>query len=130
MSGDSELDDMIARIRLLEGGAEATAKAAAPLVEAAVKSTAAARTSPDGVAWPAKKDGSPALVNAAEAVKAEAVGSAVRLRLVGTPTGDQLAQAIQNAKRPILPVAGRLGKPVTEALSTAARGLCNRSVGR
>lgn len=126
-----ELDTMIAKVRALGAAPEEVAKLAAPLVEAAVKQTAAAGTSPDGVAWAPRRDGRPALVNAAAAVAARAIGPVVQLRLVGTPTGSQTAQAIQNHYRPILPSkASELPKPVTAALTEAGRRYFNRSMGR
>jgi hypothetical protein len=130
MSGEAALDDMILKLTKL-GNVEDVAKTAAPLVEAANRQTAAAGTSPDGVAWaPRKKDGTAALQNAAAAVEAVSVGPKVRLRLVGTSTGNQRVQAIQNHARPILPSTGRLGKPITSAITEAATQYFNRSMGR
>jgi hypothetical protein len=126
----SALDDLIAKVQRL-GELPALAELAAPLVEAAVRGTAAAGTSPDGTPWPPRRsDGARALQNAAESVKAVAVGRSIRLQLVGTSTGDAQVQAIQNAKRPILPVVGRpLPAPVNAALTVAARRYFARAMG-
>ena len=128
-SGDAALQGMIDKLAVL-GRVEDLAKSSAPLVVAAVKSTAAAGTSTDGVPWLPRKDGSPALQNAAAAVEGDADGATIHLRLVGTSTGSQRAQAIQNHTRPILPLPGRLGKPVTSALTAAAQRYFARSLGK
>jgi len=131
MSGFSALDEMMISLSRL-GNVEELARLAASAVQAANRQTAAAGTSPDGVAWaPRKKDAAPALQNAAAAVQAAAVGSKVVLRLVGTATGSQRVQAIQNHTRPILPSSrAQIGKPITEALTGAARYYFNRSMGK
>jgi hypothetical protein len=131
MNGIAQLDEIIRKVSAFgDGGTEAIAKEAAPLLEKINKATASAGTSTDGVAWKSKQDGSRALRNAAAAVEAVAIGSKVRLRLVGTATGDQKVQAIQNHYRPILPIAGRVGEPMIGALTEAGRRYFNRSMGR
>lgn len=122
-----DLDGIIASVRKL-GDVDAIAKTAAPLVEAAVKRTAAAGTSPDGTPWPPRKDGKPALANAAAAVEAVAIGPVVQVRLVGTSTGSQTAQAIQNHTRRILPDPSNLGGPVLAAFDTALEQHVARSM--
>lgn len=121
MTTTDGIDAMIHQLGAIGDSANGIAKVAAPLMEAAVKKTAAAGTSPDGTPWRSKKDGDPALKNAAQSVQGRAIGSVVELRLVGTATGDAKVQAIQNARRPILPKPGMAPAPVAEALQTAAR---------
>ena len=133
MSGFSELDAMIAKVRSLEGAPEAIAKIAAPLVQAAAKSTAAAGTTPSGEKWaPRKGGGAPVLSNAAAAVEAVAIpGPKVRLRLVGTSTGSQKVQAIQNHTRPIIPKYGdELAGPIAGAMTEACKRYFRRSMGK
>jgi hypothetical protein len=109
------IDAMIEKMRELGASGERVAKAAVPLVEAAVKATAAAGLSPNGKPWPARKDGKQALVNAAAAVACRARGSVVQLYLQGTSTGSQKVQAVQNARRGILPAKGEGPPPVVVA---------------
>ena len=112
---------MISKLRALGVAPARVAEVAAPLVEAAVKETAAAGESPDGKAWRPRKDGAPALANAAAAVKARALGAVVQLYLQGTSTGSQKVQAIQNSRRSIIPAKGEgAPKVVLKALERAA----------
>jgi hypothetical protein len=136
MSGDSELEDFIARVRSLGTASEDVAKAAVPGVLAVVKESAAAGRSPNGAAWAAGKDGGRVLANAASAVDCRAIGSTVQLRIVGNATGDQKAQSIQHwgskriPARPILPEAGAsLPKPIVGELTRAAQHYFKRSMG-
>lgn len=108
------LDAIIAKVRSVAAMAEQVAKESAPLVEAEAKRTAGAGTSPGGQAWADRKDGKPALVNAASAVKARSVGDVVQVALGSTETGSAKVQAIQNTTRQIIPAKG-------EALPTSYR---------
>jgi hypothetical protein len=130
MSGDAEIQRMIETVQKLGGSATEVAKIAAPQVQAVVQASASKGTTPDGTAWAPKKDGSPALVNAAAAVECRALGTVVQLRLVGTPTGSQKVQAIQNHTRGILPDRGKaIPLPIVGALTKAARFYFNRAMG-
>jgi hypothetical protein len=121
---------MIAKMRELGASGERVAKAAVPLVEAAVKATAAAGLSPNGKPWAARKDGKPALVNAAAAVACRARGPVVQLYLQGTSTGSQKVQAVQNARRGILPAKGEGPPPVVvKALEEAGAKVFKEIVG-
>jgi hypothetical protein len=112
------LDDMIASMRRLGTLPELAAAKAAPLVSAVSKVSAAAGRTPNGDPWPPRKDGHPALQNAAAAVSAVAVGSVVQIRLDGTSTGDQQVQAIQNARRQIIPASGEgIPAPIASAIA-------------
>lgn len=62
-------------VRELEQLAERGAEEAAPLVEEQLKKTAAAGQDSFGAPWPPKKDGSRALVHAADHVSARAAGA-------------------------------------------------------
>lgn len=78
------LERMIAACRAFEGLPRDAAPIAARQVEATVKATAAAGTSPDGEAWaPRKKGGGRPMTGAAGAVSAAAVGTVVLIKLVG-----------------------------------------------
>jgi len=128
MSG--ELDGIIDRVRALGRFPEELAATAAPGVEAAVKATAAAGTTPAGKPWAPKKDGTSPLTNAAAAVHARAVGTVIELRLDGTSTGSQKVQAIQNTRRNILPPKGEgVPAPIVKAISDAAAKTFSRITG-
>ncbi len=79
----SGLDEMIASFRNLETLEARTAALAAPLLEKASKEQVAKGLTPEGTPWAPKKDGSRALVNAAEHVHAETSGETVTLVVDG-----------------------------------------------
>jgi hypothetical protein len=108
---------ILQKLRALRVLPQLAAAEAAPRIEQALKTTAAAGTTPSGEAWAPRKDGSRALANAAQAVTATAAEATVHVRLEGTSTGDAKAQGIQNAKRRIIP---QNGEPLPEAVSKAA----------
>lgn len=114
MDGDRDLDAMLARLRGLGKSLPLeAARRAAPLVEAAVKKTAAAGTSPDGKPWPERKKGGRALEHAADHVTAKAVGSSVVVTLAG-PDVIHNYGTTRLPKRQVLPDAGA-GVPPTIA---------------
>ena len=121
MDGDGALSALIARFRSLGRLPADAAKLAAPLVEEAVKATAAAGTTPDGKAWAPRKDGGRPLVHAADALSAKAVGSTI----VVTLTGPEVFHNAGNGhveKRQILPDGGAgLPKNVAAALTKASK---------
>ncbi len=129
--GDAEMDRIIRSVQSLAGAPVAVAALAAPLVQTAVQTTAAAGTSPDGTPWkPRKDDGRRALANAAEAVQCRAIGPVVQLSLGSTSTGSAKVQAIQNAQRPILPDRGAaLPSTIVQALGLAAHRFFARATG-
>jgi hypothetical protein len=129
MDGDAALAAFIDRVRALGKLPETAAKVAAPLVLEAAKETAAAGTDPDGTAWAPRKDGGRALVNAAEALSVETVGTVVVLRL----TGPEVIHNYGNTRVPrrrILPDGGA-GIPanITKALIKGAQQAFARTTG-
>lgn len=100
------LDTIMQKIRALGGLAATAAHRAAPLVEERSTATAAAGTTPTGQAWAPKKDGTPALVNAAAAVSVVALDTVVQIKLIDSSTGSAQVQSIQQAKRKIIPSLG------------------------
>jgi hypothetical protein len=130
MNGYAQLDAMIAAVKALGELPERVAAEAAPAVQAVLRKTAAAGTSPDGVPWAATKEGKPALKNAAAAIHVTAKGPVITARLEGTSTGSAKVQAVQNHTRPILPVRGDdLPKSVANAVTQAAERVFRRTVG-
>lgn len=108
MSGaEGLLRALSARLRRLGRLPAELAKEAAPDVEAAIRATAAAGTTPDGVAWaPRKTDGGRALANAAQAVTAKADGASVRVTVRGIEARHHLGRVRGGVKRQILPDGG------------------------
>lgn len=120
MNGDAALDAMIAKIRAVGGLPGAAAHEAAPLVEAAVKKTAAAGTTPDGQPWKPTKDGGRPLVNAAAALSAKAIGTVVQVTLKGVEVIHNFGDK-RNPKRQILPDGGAgIPKGIVDALVEGA----------
>jgi hypothetical protein len=102
--GHAALGDMMRRMAELDGMAELTAAEAAPLVEAAIRRTAAAGTTPDGEPWaPKKKGGGRPMVNAAAHVTAKAIGNVVNIVLKGV---DVFHQFDKRTPRHAIPEAG------------------------
>jgi hypothetical protein len=120
---------MAARLRRVGTMPAELAREAAPLVEQAVKATAAAGTTPDGEAWaPRKRDGGRALANAASAVSAAAVGASVRVTLTGVEVFHHLGAGVP--KRKILPDGGAGVPPkIAEGCLVAARRVWARLMG-
>ncbi len=104
MSADDELAAFASKLRSLKGLAPQAAKEAAPLVEAAIKKTAAAGTDINGTPWPVKRDGARALPNAAGAISAVANGAAVIVTLIGNYVFHNSAKGPD--RRRILPDSG------------------------
>ncbi|NUP05524.1 MAG: hypothetical protein HOW73_05640 [Polyangiaceae bacterium] len=81
---------------------EVRAEKMADVVLEDVKRTAAAGTSPTGVAWPEKKDGGRALANAADHLSTVVSGSTVHLVLTG-PDAIHNYGTGKDPKRQVLP---------------------------
>ena len=121
-SGIAQLDAMIARLKALAGPdmPARVAKEAAPLVEAAIKGTAAAGTDPLGRPWQPKKDGGRPLVNAAAHIKTRAVGNLVATTLSGPDVFHHLGSG-HSPRRQILPDGASVPPAVEEAATEGAR---------
>lgn len=129
MSGDAELAAFAQRLRRLGKLAPEAAKAAAPLVEAVAKETAAAGTTPQGEAWPAKRDGGRALPNAASAITAHANGLTVIVKLVGAYFFHHYSKG--KDRRRVLPDSGGGIPPkVVAALREATKRTFERLIGK
>jgi hypothetical protein len=119
VSGDDDLAAYAARLRSLRTLPSDAAREAAPLIEAEIKKTAAAGTAPSGEPWPTKKDGSRALPNAANAIRAVANGAAVIITLAGAYVWHHYSKG--KHARPVIPKAGEELPPgVVKALQEAA----------
>lgn len=125
--GGEALAEIAATLRSLKTLPDDAAREAAPLVEAAVKATAAAGTSPTGQTWGPKNDGGRALPNAAGAITAKANGPAVILTLVGGYVYHALFK--KRPQRDVLPVRGEPLPPSIRAalLEGATRAFRKRT---
>lgn len=129
MAADDALAAFIERVRKLGTLGEDAAKLAAPLVEKAMKRTAAAGTTPDGEAWAPRKDGGRALVNAADALSAEAVGSVVVGKLDGVEVVHNRGTK-RMPRRQILPSLGAgIPRNIADALTEASAEAFKRAMG-
>jgi hypothetical protein len=121
-----QLSDLSRRLRELDGVGVAIAEEARPAIEAAVRATAAAGTTPDGAAWkPRKADGKRALEHAADAISVVVSGTrqAVLTMVLRGP------YVFHQKKRPILP-GDKTGIPsrMMEIVRDAAKRVVARKV--
>lgn len=129
MSGAAVLDEMVALLRGLATLPVEAAKSAAPLVDEAIKTTVRAGRDPDGKAWPAKKDGGPPLVHAADHIATEARGTVIRTTLTGIDVFHHFGLSRGGVKRRILPDPGTMPKGVEAALRKGAAAAFERLAG-
>ena len=115
------IEDMIAAHRSLERLPERVAELAAPLLDAAIKATAAAGTTPDGKAWaPVKASGARSNVHAAEHISTRALGDVVRMVLDGPDVYAHFGKRGIQEPRTIIPLAGgAIPVVVSEAIDKA-----------
>jgi hypothetical protein len=121
MSGEDPLIAMIAKLRAFGKTAlEDVAKEAAPLVEAALKETAAAGTTPNGEQWKPRKDGSRAMPDAADSISATAQGKRV---VVKTSRGHAINNNLREGRRRQVIPSRKEATPkiVVDALEEGAR---------
>jgi hypothetical protein len=123
-----ELDAWIASVRRLGAMPEDVAQAAAPLVQEALRATAAAGSDPDGHAWQPKKNGGAPLVHAADHIHTSAVGSIVRTALTGKDVFHHFGATKGGVRRQILPDPGTIPPGVAAALDRAAEQVFARAV--
>jgi hypothetical protein len=128
MSAAAALDDMIRALRGLATLPQDAARAAAPLVEDAIRTTVRAGQDPDGKPWPEKKGGGPALVHAADHITTAAHGTVVRTTLAGVDVFHHFGGG-RNPKRRILPDPGTMPAGVEAALRRGAERAFDRTVG-
>jgi hypothetical protein len=125
----SGFDEMLASLRALERLPEDAAKAAAPLIEAALRASAAKEESPDGKAWAPRKRGSGSVyAHAASHIKAQAIGTLVRVTLSGPEVFGHYGTG-RLPRRPMLPDPGTLPASVARELERAAGAAFAKAVG-
>lgn len=114
------VEEILSAFDRLGAFAEEAAKRAAPLVEEALRSTAAAGTAPDGTPWqPLKKGGGQAYRDAAKGITVKAFGLTIRATLKGHAVFGHYGGG-RNPRRPVLPDPGTIPPHVARALERAA----------
>lgn len=127
-AGFIALDGFIGRVNGLEHLAEATATEAAPLVQSALRATAGAGTSPDGIAWKERKKGGRAYANAAEQITVKALSNIVKISLTGPEVFGQFGAS--GPRRPMIPSAdSELGPGVVSAMQEGASRAFDKIMG-
>jgi hypothetical protein len=97
------LQQMIDRLGALEAAPELVAKELAIELERDLRKQIASGTDPEGVKWPARKDGEPALQNAGKALTVKAHGTVVVAQLSGPTALHHLGMGKGGVRRKILP---------------------------
>lgn len=112
--GLTALNAHIAKVEGLPQAARRAAPAVAEALEAELRRTIAAGTTPDGVAWQRREDGGKPLGTAAKSLAVVAIGSRVFARLRGHVARHHRGIAKGGIERPILPMrlTPRLGELV------------------
>lgn len=129
----ADLDAMIATLRGLDGPdvERAIAARTAPLLDAAVKRTAAAGQDPDGKPWAPTKDGGAPLAHAADHITTAASGSIVRMTLTGPDVYHHFGATRGGIRRQVIPDAGAgIPQVAVAAITRAAREEIAARVGR
>jgi hypothetical protein len=108
MSGPNHaaLDAHIARIRKLGELAKDSAPEVAVAVKGELGAQIAAGTDPDGKPWPPTQAGTPALQNAAAALKVRSVGDVVIAEITGHHALHHQGRVRGGVRRQILPTEG------------------------
>lgn len=114
--------------RLGDGFVPETSRRASPLVEAALRASAAAGTTPEGQAWAPKKSGGRAMPRAAQAVTAKPLPTVVRVILTGVEVFHHFGRGIAEVRRRIIPDTGTIPDIVAKALERAADAAFDRLV--
>jgi hypothetical protein len=123
MSGLASVDAMSAKLKAMgnpERVASRVAEVAAPLVDAAIKRTAAAGTTPDGNPWAPTKDGKRPLENVVSQITTSAAGPTITTTLTG-PAAFHSKGLGHSPRRQVLPDTGNVPPAVEDALNQAAK---------
>lgn len=121
MSGEDQLDAMIATIRKLPELGKQAAPDVAAAVEADLQRTIAAGTTPDGKPWKLTQDGERPLTGAAKALAVVAVGTTVFVRLTGPEARHHLGRGRGGVVREVIPT-----KRIPAKMATAIRSVLER----
>ena len=121
MSGEDQLDAMIATIRKLPELGKQAAPDVAAAVEADLQRTIAVGTTPDGEPWKLTKEGDKPLTGAAKALAVVAVGTTVFVRLTGPEARHHLGRGRGGVVRQVIPT-----KRIPAKMATAIRSVLER----
>jgi hypothetical protein len=107
MSGAASLDEMIASLNRLAGGAveKEVVPALGKAILTEVQRTANAGTSPEGKAWAPKKAGGQALTTAADKIKLAVSGHKITLSIAGPLALHHRGWARGGVQRQVLPIS-------------------------
>lgn len=114
------IEEMAAKLRAIVPSVREALPEVARELKAVLTENIAAQRGPDGVPWPATKDGAPALAHAADALTVQVVGGTVLCTLTGPEARHHLGIARGRVKRQILPTKGIPG-PVAEAIGRVVK---------
>lgn len=120
MSGQADLDAMIARVRALDGFVKRAAPAVAHALEAEMHTQISAGTDPDGKAWQRTQDGQQPLRKAANDLRVVVIGAKVFAALKGHVARHNNGTARGGIARPVLPGRGlptRYAQAIRSALT-------------
>lgn len=124
MSGEAELDRMIAEVRAIGAVAADAAPVVAAEVETWLRGTASAGTTPTGTAWAPTKDGGRALKNAPAAINVVVIDEkTVQAQVTGHHVFHHYGTK-KDPKRQIIPEEGmppKLGLAVQQGIVKAWR---------
>ena len=118
MSGEGEIDKMIASVKRMPAILKKAAPACADVLREEITRSISAGQSPEGEAWKPRADGSRALQNAAKALTVEAHGTVVQAVLTG-PEAIHHRGTKKDPRRQILPTSGTLPDAVNEGFKRA-----------
>ena len=113
------IEDWIADMQRMAVIGERAAQIAAPLLEARLKASAAAGTTPDGAPWAPTMRGARAMPNAAKAINVRAIGQTVRVTLDAVESIHHFGRPGHEVPRQIIPYAGTMPAMVQEVLDEA-----------
>lgn len=116
MSGDAELDRMIASVRALATLPEHAADDIADAIRDELTRTIAAGTTPEGEAWRPTLAGERALKNAAASVHVAAVGRTIYVRLVGVDARHHAGRGRGGVRRQVIPDGGNIPAPMAAVI--------------
>jgi hypothetical protein len=115
VNGFEQIDAMIASLKSLNELPESAADDVAHVVEAELRRTIAAGTTPDGKPWKLTLDGQRPLQHAGGALKVAAVGGTVYVRIAGPDARHHLGHGRGGVVREVIPT-GDIPAPMVESI--------------
>lgn len=125
----SGADDMIARLRGLQGVSKDLAPEIAIVVEDELRRSIAAGETPDGKKWQGKQDGGQPLMSAGHALGVAAVGGTVYVRLSGPEARHDTGRARGGIVRQVIPNSNRVPDRMAEKVRETIDVYMRRALG-